>query len=286
MSDTQGATPAIRIAAGQLASTPRVRTNLAAIDDLAHEAQQEGAAMVVFPEASTFTWQASAAEIAEHVRADADLVLAELAAIAARARIALVAGVFTSGADGGPRNTMVAFGADGAPLARYDKVHLYDSFGYRESDKFTAASPDPSGAELAVFEFNGVTIGLLNCYDLRFPEFTRALVDAGADTFVISSAWVAGEHKADHWQTLLRARAIENTAYVVASSQPGPHSVGLSMIVDPLGRAVAELGTEAGLVHADLSPTQLRAVRELVPSLQHRKYRVTPGQPNASEGTL
>lgn len=290
MPDTHGASPAIRVAAGQIASTADAAANLARIAQSAREAKEAGCALVAFPEASSYDWKASAEEIAGHVSSDADWVLDELSRIAAREGIAVVAGVFTPplvGAEGEndrPRNTMVAFGADGESLARYDKVHLYDSFGYRESDKFTAASPDPAGAELAVFEFGLVSIGLLNCYDLRFPEFTRALVDAGADAFVISSAWVAGEYKADHWQTLLRARAIENTAYVVASSQPGPHSVGLSAIIDPLGQTMAELGTEPGLVHAELTTTQLRDVRELVPSLQHRRYRVSPGRPGNRGG--
>ncbi|MGO1975509.1 MAG: carbon-nitrogen hydrolase family protein [Propionibacteriaceae bacterium] len=279
MSDTHGASPAVRVAAGQFASTRDVRANLAQIAQSAQEARRAGCELVAFPEASSYDWKATAEEISEHVDSDADRIREELAQIAERERIAVVAGVFTPSEGDRPRNTMVAFGADGESLARYDKVHLYDSFGYRESDKFTAAAPEPSGAELAVFEFGPFTVGLLNCYDLRFPEFTRALVDAGADTLLISSAWVAGEYKSDHWQTLLRARAIENTTYVIASSQPGPHSVGLSMIIDPLGRTLAGAGTEPDLIHADLSSAHLRDVRELVPSLQHRKYTITPAPP-------
>lgn len=284
MSDTGAQPTTLRFAVGQYASTAETRANLSRMAESAAAARRAGSAVVAFPEASTFAWQAPVSEIVEHVRTDGDLVLESVARIAAEEGITVVAGVFTLGGDGRPRNTMVAFGPDGDLLARYDKVHLYDSFGYRESDKFTAGVPDRAGTELAVLDLGPFRVGLLNCYDLRFPEFTRALVDAGADTFLISSAWVAGPHKSDHWQTLLRARAIENTAHVVAASQPGPDSVGLSMIIDPLGQTLAELGTEAGLISAELSASHLREVRDLVPSLQHRKYRITPGRPGKHEG--
>ena len=192
MSDASTAPPDLRVAAGQLTSTRDVEENLARIEQATREAARLGSDLVVFPEASTYDWQASAAEMAEHVTRDADRVLERLGGIAARERVGVIAGVFTPGEPDRPRNTMVVLGADGTLRASYDKVHLYDSFGYRESDKVLAGVPDPSGAELAVVDLGPFTIGLLNCYDLRFPEFTRALVDAGADTFVISSAWVSG----------------------------------------------------------------------------------------------
>src|SRR3546814_19954318 len=102
--------------------------------------------------------------------------------------------------DGRVRNRMLAYASNGTPIARYDKVHLYDSFGYRESDKVAAAVPDRQGSELSVFGFGPFHVGLFNCYDLRFPELTRALVDEGDDVLLIGSAWVAGEHKRGHWQ--------------------------------------------------------------------------------------
>jgi deaminated glutathione amidase len=108
----------------------------------------------------------------------------------------------------------------------------------------------------------------------------RALVDAGADTLAVPAAWVAGEHKVDHWQTLLRARAIENTCYVLGANQPPPASAGLSMILDPMGLAAATcLGTEGIALHR-LQQSHLRRVRETVPSLQHRRYRVTAAPPD------
>src|SRR3546814_16138494 len=100
--------------------------------------------------------------------------------------------------EGGVRNRMRAYASNGTPIAQYDKVHLYDSVGYRESDKVAAAVPDRQGSELSVFGFGPFHVGLFNCYDLRFPEITRALVDEGADVLLIGSAWVAGEHKSGH----------------------------------------------------------------------------------------
>ena len=105
----------------------------------------------------------------------------------------------------------------------------------------TAGSPEPVVAEVA-----GFSVGLMTCYDLRFPEHARALVDRGAEVLAVPAAWVAGERKVDHWRTLLRARAIENTVFVVAAAQPGPRYTGHSMVVDPLGDVLVEADEDAG----------------------------------------
>ena len=123
----------------------------------------------------------------------------------------------------------------GRATAAYRKIHLYDSFGYRESDALT-----PGRSEPVTVDLDGLRLGLMTCYDLRFPELARALVDPGADVLVVPAAWVAGPRKVDHWRTLVRARAIENTVYVVAAGQPGPRYTGHSMVVDPLGDVLAE----------------------------------------------
>ena len=107
-----------------------------------------------------------------------------------------------------PYNTLIV---RGAATGSYRKIHLYDSFGYRESDVLAAGPLTPTVVEVA-----GARIGLMTCYDLRFPELARALVDAGAEILVVPAAWVAGERKVDHWRTLVRARAIENTVFVAA----------------------------------------------------------------------
>ena len=158
--------------------------------------------------------------------------------MAAERGTTVLAGMFEQGDDPArPVNTLVL---RGAAEADYRKIHLYDSFGYRESDRIAAGPRTPVTADLA-----GFRLGLMTCYDLRFPELARALVDSGAEVLVVPAAWVAGPRKVDHWTTLVRARAIENTAYVVAVGQPGPRYTGHSLVVDPWGEVLAEAGEDA-----------------------------------------
>ncbi|CAN5154899.1 carbon-nitrogen hydrolase family protein [soil metagenome] len=162
-----------------------------------------------------------------------------------------------------PYNTLVA---RGAAHADYRKIHLYDSFGYRESDRLLAGAPEPTVVEIA-----GWQVGLMTCYDLRFPELARLLVDAGAELLVLPAAWVAGPRKVDHWRTLVRARAIENTVYVAAAGQPGPRYTVHSLVVDPMGDVVPEADAEPGLLRAEVSRAALEAARRTNPSLLNRR---------------
>jgi predicted amidohydrolase len=193
--------------------------------------------------------------------------VAGLAEVARKHQATVVAGMFERSADPErPYNTLVALRPDGSMAATYRKVHLYDSFGYRESDRLLAGEPVP-----AVVDVGRLRIGLMTCYDLRFPEHARALVDAGADAFVVPSAWVRGPLKEDHWDTLVRARAIENTVYVAAAAQCGRTYCGRSMLVDPLGVAVAAAGDAETVVRGELDPGVIAAARERNPALQHRR---------------
>jgi predicted amidohydrolase len=123
---------------------------------------------------------------------------------------------------------------------------------------------------------DGVRFGLQTCYDVRFPEVTRRIVDAGADVLALPAEWVPGPLKEDHWRTLVRARAIENTIYVAAADQCAPTGAGNSMIVDPMGVVVAALGETAGIAAADVSPERVAAVREKNPALALRRFTTVP----------
>jgi predicted amidohydrolase len=116
----------------------------------------------------------------------------------------------------------------------------------------------------------------MTCYDVRFPELARALVDDGVDLIALPSAWVAGPLKEDQWSTLVRARAIENVAYVAAADQPPPGFAGRAMVVDPFGVVLASLPETEGVVVADVDPERVDRCREKMPSLDHRRYRVEP----------
>ncbi|GAA2310769.1 carbon-nitrogen hydrolase family protein [Nonomuraea roseoviolacea subsp. roseoviolacea] len=232
-------------------------------------ARAEGADLAVFPEATLTRYGRRITELAEPL--DGPFVTG-LAEAAREHRTAVIAGVFEpGGADGRVHNTAVALDADGRLTAAYRKIHLFDSFGARESE---LVAP---GSEPVVTELAGLRVGLVTCYDLRFPELTRALVDRGADLFAVIAAWGSGPLKEDHWVTLVRARALENTTWTVAVGQaPNPaessdgFGVGRSMLVDPLGVARADLGTAPGVQLVTIDPETTAAARATLPCLEHR----------------
>ena len=188
-----------------------------------------------------------------------------LARQARRLGATVVGGMFEQ-TDGLPFNTLVALGPDGDLLATYRKIHLYDSFGYRESDRLRAGDIEPVVVPVA-----DLNVGLMTCYDLRFPELARLLVDRDAEALVVPAAWVAGEHKVHHWRTLLTARAVENTVWVAAAGQGGDRYSGHSLVVDAWGTIVEEAAEGPELVVADLSPDVVRRARDVNPSLTNRR---------------
>ena len=224
----------------------------------------DDADLVVLPEAFARDFGSPGDEVsafAEEVGGPFDT---ELTRVAEQHGTTVVAGSFERSDDPGrPFNTLLVRGRS---RASYRKIHLYDSFGYRESDRL---SPGP--LEPATVDVGGVTVGLMTCYDLRFPEMARALVDAGAELLVVPAAWVAGDRKVDHWRTLLRARAIENTVHVAAAAQPAPRYSGHSMVVDPLGDVLAEAGDGPEVVRAVVSRERLLEARRTNPSLTNRR---------------
>ncbi|UNX55656.1 carbon-nitrogen hydrolase family protein [Georgenia sp. TF02-10] len=262
-----------RAALAQLAAGPDKAANLTAAAALVAEAGAAGARLVVLPEYAMAHLErpdaAGLAAVAEPL--DGQFVTA-LADLARAHRLTLLAGMVEDLADGGrPANTVVAVGPDGALLGAYRKVHLYDAFGDRESDRLRAGPPEP-----LVLAVDGLRVGVLTCYDLRFPEMARLLLDAGAEVLAVPAAWVAGPGKADHWLTLAKARAIENTAYVLGCGMTGPRCTGRSVVVDPAGAILADAGEDPGVVVADLDPAVLAEVRAANPSLRNRRFTVRP----------
>ena len=182
--------------------------------------------------------------------------------------VTVVAGMFeTSDDPERPYNTLVVLGPDGSLRATYRKIHLYDSFGYKESDRLVAGPVEP-----VLVDIDGVRVGLTTCYDLRFPELTRALAERGAELVLVPAAWVAGDRKVAHWRTLVTARAIENTVYVAAAGQPAPRYTGHSMVVAPNGDVLAEAGSgDDRVVVATVHLATLDEVRRTNPSLLNRR---------------
>jgi predicted amidohydrolase len=259
----------VRITAGQFAATTDKALNREEIQRLVADAAKgsEPPALVVLPEASMHDFGAHDLPLGPIAEPLDGPFVDWLADLARTAGCTIVAGMFEpSGDDRRPYNTLVAVGSDGDVVASYRKIHLYDSFGYRESDRLLSGDGDP-----VTFVVDGMRVGLMTCYDLRFPEVGRALVDTGAQVFLVPAAWLRGPLKEDHWLTLLKARAIENTVYVVGAAQTGPHYCGGSVVVDPMGVVVAAAGEEPGLVSAEVSSARLKTVRERNPSLANRR---------------
>lgn len=267
--------PAIAVA--QFAPGADESANVDAIRTLAADAASRGAVLVVFPEYASYFTPGLGDDWLDHAQPLDGPFVAALAGIATGLGIHLVAGMIERlpGESTRVANTLVAVGPDGAVVARYRKMHLYDAFETRESDRIVAGEIWAS-EDAPVFPVAGVTAGLQTCYDVRFPEVTRRLVDAGADLVLLPSEWVRGPLKEHHWRTLVTARAIENTVYLAAADHAPPVGAGNSMIVDPMGVELATVGESTDVAVAWISPDRIAEVRRINPALQLRRFRVEP----------
>jgi predicted amidohydrolase len=233
-----------------------------------HELVPSDSDLVVLPEAFARDFGEAGSDVSPFAESQHGAFATELAAVAAEHNTSVVAGMFETSEDPArPFNTLLL---RGAATASYRKIHLYDSFGYKESDSLHAGPLTP-----VVVEVGGFRVGLMTCYDLRFPELARLLVEHGAEVLVVPAAWVAGPRKVEHWRTLARARAIENTVFVVAAGQPGPRYTGHSMVVDPRGDVLAEAGEGAKVLRATLDRSVLDEARSTNPSLANRRIPFT-----------
>jgi predicted amidohydrolase len=274
MGEDEGMTEpaAVPVAVCQFAPTASRSGNLERIAAMTADAAARGARLVVFPEYASYFVDPMDHTLAENAEETDGEFVEALTALAAEYAVVIVAGLAERASDGERvRNTIVAVRGDGL-LATYRKQHLYDAFGQTESDW---VEPGELG-EPSTFELAGLRFGLMTCYDLRFPEVARTLIDAGAEVLVVPAEWVRGPLKEHHWTTLLAARAIENTAYVVASDHPAPIGVGHSQIIDPQGVVLAGVGTADGIAVATVERAAIDRVRATNPSLRVRRYRVVP----------
>lgn len=261
------------VAVAQFAPVADSVANLASIRTLTEEAVARGADLVVFPEYASYFSGALGQDFVDSAQPLDGEFMTGVAALAREHGIHLVVGLVER-IDEPSRfsNTLAAIDPNGDIVATYRKLHLYDAFGDRESAWVRAGEID----EPQVFGFHGLVVGLQTCYDLRFPEITRRLADAGATLVLVPSEWVRGPLKEHHWRTLVTARALENTLYLAAADHTPPIGVGNSVVVDPMGVSIASIGDQAGVAVAVLDPERVTAVRRLNPALELRRFRTIP----------
>jgi predicted amidohydrolase len=261
----------MRVALAQLPISPDPAVNLGRVREALTDAGRRGADLAVFPEATQARFGSDLRAVAEPLDGTFG---SGLASAARDTGVALVAGVFEPAPDGRVYNTAVAYDGAGALVAAYRKIHLFDSLGERES---AMVAP---GSQPIVTDLAGIRAGIMTCYDIRFPELARALTAQGAELIVIPAAWAAGLFKEEHWVTLARARAIENTVWVAAACQVpdpsapatrAPTGIGRSLLIDPMGAVRTDLGPFAAVGVADLDTTLIKQVRAMLPALEHRR---------------
>ncbi len=258
----------MRVALAQILAGTDPAANLALVTDNTRRAADAGARLVVFPEATMCRFGVPLSGVAEPVDGPwADAVRG----IAADYGVTVFAGMFTPADDGRVTNTLLATGP--GVDARYDKIHLYDAFGFTESQ---TVAP---GHQPVVVDVDGVGIGMTLCYDIRFPTLYTELADRGASVITVSASWGAGPGKLDQWALLARARALDSGCFVVAVGQayPGPElaaaaptGVGGSLAASPLGVVLASAGPDPALVLCDLPVDTVPAVRDTVGVLRNR----------------
>lgn len=268
---------ALVVGAVQLSSQQDVGPNLASMRARVLEAAGRGAEVVLLPENFAYMGDDEGkASVAEDLDAGGGPIAQALVEVARESRAWIVAGGLPErAADAArPYNTCAVYDPTGALRFRYRKIHLFDvdladGTRYRESGSTTG------GDSPVVVPVAGVSVGLSICYDLRFPELYRALTSLGAEVLVVPAAFTLMTGK-DHWNVLLRARAIESQCWVIAAAQWGKHprgrqTFGKSCIVDPWGEVVAQASEGEGVVTARLDPAYLERVRQNLPALQHRR---------------
>ena len=269
----------IRVAAIQMASGSNIAANLAEAEKQIEAAVRDGAEWVALPENFGLIGVRQEDVVEQAEEEGEGPIQGFLAAQARRHGIVIAGGTVPVRADAGHYlNRLPVYGREGQCIAHYDKIHLFDVSLPEAEESYQESAVIRPGHEVVVADIDGVRLGLAICYDLRFPELFRLLLDRGAEVFVLPSAFTSVTGQA-HWHTLLRARSIENLTAMIAPAQGGFHvngreTWGHSLIVDAWGNILDEKPGGAGYAIADINLEQQAQMRERFPVLKHRKFFV------------
>ncbi|WP_042376899.1 MULTISPECIES: carbon-nitrogen hydrolase family protein [Gordonia] len=268
----------MRVAMAQISSTDDPGENLETLRAATRDAASRGARLVVFPEATMCRFGVPLKPVAEDLGGPWASAVSE---VARSAGVTVVAGMFTPSDDGRVFNTVLVAHPDGSRQG-YDKLHLYDAFGFRESKTVAA------GSEPLTFEVDGVTVGVATCYDIRFPALFTNLARRGAQIVVVPTSWGAGPGKIHQWQVLATARALDSTTFVVAVGQAlppdetvagsgAPTGIGHSQITDPFGTVVAAYPETVGVDVHDLDLELVEKARKQLAVLANERELTAGG---------
>ncbi|HXB51443.1 MAG TPA: carbon-nitrogen hydrolase family protein [Rhizomicrobium sp.] len=264
----------------QLRSSDDVAANISETVRLVREAAARGARFIATPENTTLMAPDGGAKLAHSFDEAHDPALPVFAALAKELNVRLLIGSLAiKVSDTKTANRSFLFGPDGTITARYSKIHLFD-VALASGEVYRESNTVEGGNEAVVADTDFGSVGLSICYDLRFPQLYRRLAQKGAFLFTVPSAFTVPTGEA-HWHVLLRARAIENGAFVIAPAQGGTHAngrktYGHSLIVAPWGEVLAEAGTEPGIIVAEIDPALSAQARARVPNLQHDRSFAGP----------
>ncbi len=256
----------LTIALAQIEGSTNPTINLEKAKKAIKEAVTQKAALIVFPE-MLMAVATQNIPLQNHATTLDQGFARQLANLARQYKISICAGIWEKSCH--PQkvyNTAVVFAADGKLLACYRKLHLFDAFALKESEIVVAGAEPPP-----LFTLAGFTIGLGICYDLRFPEHFRHLSAQGAEIILLPAAWYRGKMKKEAWQTLLRARAIENCCFIGGTSLTGKHFIGNSAAFDPLGVPLKNAEDKETIITFTASKKRLQQIRKTLPALTHRR---------------
>ncbi|MFL6143483.1 MAG: carbon-nitrogen hydrolase family protein [Labedaea sp.] len=258
----------MRVALCQITSTPDPAANLKEVEAGVRAAASSGARVVLFPEATMACFGVPLTPLAEPLSGP---WAAAVRGVADEHDVVVVAGMFTPAPDGRVHNTTLITGRD--RHVGYDKIHLFDAFGFTES---RTVAP---GSTPMTFTVDDTVFGIATCYDVRFPELFTRLASAGATAILLGASWGAGEGKREQWELLVRARALDSTCWLLACAQadPGtpdpkaPTGIGYTTVATPTGAVHAQLGPTPDMLTVDVDAGLVTATRETIPVLANRR---------------
>lgn len=271
----------VKVAGIQMASGPQVTANLIEAERLLTKAAQAGARIAVLPEHFACMGMKDQDKLAIAETPGQGLIQDQLARTAQRERLWIVAGTIPLRAPGDAKvaPACLVFDDQGRQVSRFDKMHLFDVRLPSSEEAYCESATQQAGSEVVVVDTPAGRMGVAVCYDLRFPELFRAMVDAGAQWFALPAAFTHRTGQA-HWDLLLRARAVENLMYGVAAAQGGYHAngretFGHSLLVDPWGTLIDVLPRGSGFVLGEIDIRRVQDLRASFPALSHRRFGVT-----------